>query len=330
MPSQSTPSAGSTPRVSVCLPVYNGSDYVADAVRSVLRQTWTDFELVVQDNASTDKTLSILESFQDSRISVVRNPTNVGVTGNINRAMMRSRGEYIRLLCHDDVLAPTCLEEQVRLLDAHPSVAVVFTWFEGIDAAGRSVGPMYLDRLVPEPEILRPGEAAIFLYSNGCVPHMSTAMGRRESLIPFDESFHACCDLAKWAEVSSRADIAVIREILCAVRWHDQNLTHSMRQFHVGEIYRVLELLEPRLPPGFPAAQARRRLLGEREFAYAVWLVLRGEVERARAVLDTIRRHDPLLPVALGFFLSRPAWIKRRLAARNGWAHKAQASAELR
>ena len=309
------------PRVSVCLPVYDGADYVADAIRSVLRQSWADLELLVQDNCSTDATPAVLESFHDARMSVERNASNIGLVGNINRAIERSRGEYVHLLCHDDVLAPTCLEEQVRFLDAHPSVAAVFTWTDAIDATGKSRGPMFLDRLVPQPEVLSPREAAVFLYGKGCTPHISTAMIRRAALTPFDASFKGCLDWAKWAEISAHADIAIIRKILGSIRIHDANLTYRVKQFHAEETYRVLEMLEPRLPADFPAARLRRRFYGAAELAYAIWLALNGRVDLARKIVNVIRSHDPLLPVALAFLLSRPAWIKRR------WARHAERTA---
>ncbi len=312
------------PGVSVCLPVYNGANYVADAIRSVLRQSWADLELVVQDNCSTDATPAVLESFQDARLSVERNATNVGLVGNINRAIERSRGEYVHLLCHDDVLAPTCLEEQVRFLDAHPSVAAVFTWADAIDATGESIGPMFLDRLMPEPEILSPSKAAVFLYGKGCTPHISTAMVRRAALTPFDASFKGCLDWAKWVEISAHADIAIIRKILASIRLHDTNLTHRVKQFHAEEMYRVLEMLEPRLPADFPAVRVRRRFYGATELAYAMWLALNGRVDVAREIVNVIRSRDPLLPIALAFLRSRPAWIKRR------WARRAERGAPAR
>jgi glycosyltransferase involved in cell wall biosynthesis len=321
-------SLSATPRVSVCLPVYNGANYVADAIRSVLRQTWTDFELVVQDNCSTDTTPAVLDSFHDTRISVERNTTNIGVVGNINRVIERSCGEYVHVLCHDDVLAPTCLEDQVRFLDAHPSVAVVFTWFEAIDAAGKTKGPMFLERLLPEPEILSPREAAIFLYRKGCSVHISTAMIRRVSLTPFDARFTGCNDWAKWVEISARADIAILRKVLGSIRQHDANLTLSLKPFRAEETYRVLEMLEARLPAGFPVARIRRRFYAQTEFAYAVWLALHGRVGMARSIMKTIRRHDPLLPIVVAFLQARPSWIKRRLACRA--ANVRPAPAEVR
>jgi len=310
------PSAGTTPRVSVCLPVYNGADYVADAIRSVLHQTWTDFELLVQDNCSTDTLPAVLDSFHDTRISMERNTANIGPVGNINRSIERSSGEYVHVVCHDDALAPTCLEEQVRFLDAHPSVAVVFTWFEAIDAAGQSMGPMLLERLLPEPEILSPREAAIFLYSKGCPLHLSTAMFRRASLTPFDTSFTGAVDWAKWVEISAQADIAILRKVLGGIRQHDKNLTLSLKNSRAEETYRVLEMLEPRLPAGFPIARIRRCFYGQTEFAYALWLALNGRVDLAIRIVNTIRRYDPLLPIVAAFLKTRPEWLKRRLARR--------------
>jgi glycosyltransferase involved in cell wall biosynthesis len=313
MRNESAP-ASAPPRVSVCLPVYNGANYITDAIRSVLRQTWTDLELVVQDNGSTDDTVALANSFDDERLSVRQNETNLGIARNINRSVERSRGEYVHLLCHDDVLAPTCLDEQVEFLDAHPSVGVVFTWAEAIDAAGESKGPMLLDRFIPQPEILSPSESAVFLYTKGCSPHISTAMFRRAALTRFDGSFKSCGDWAKWAEVSARGDIAIIRKVLVGVRFHDANLTHAVLGFNTEEVYRVLEMLEPRLPAGFPAARIRRQRYGQIQLGYAIRAALNGRVGQALNIVNVLRHYDPILPVAVAYLLSRPAAIKRKLS----------------
>ncbi len=127
------------PLASVCIPVRNCQDYIRDAIESVLNQTYRNVELVVVDDASTDKTVEVVQSFQDSRIRLFTNPRNVGVCANWNLAIAKAHGDYIKLLCADDVLYPGCLEKQVRLLhdDAERSIAVVCCPRDIIDSEGR-------------------------------------------------------------------------------------------------------------------------------------------------------------------------------------------------
>jgi glycosyltransferase involved in cell wall biosynthesis len=115
-----------TPSVSVGLPVFNGADYLAEAVTSILGQTYQDFELLIQDNASTDQTEAICREFarRDPRVSYLRNPENLGAIPNYNLVFERARGRYLKWAAHDDICAPTFLERCVEVLKAEPSVVV--------------------------------------------------------------------------------------------------------------------------------------------------------------------------------------------------------------
>ena len=115
-----------TPSVSVGLPVFDGADYLADAVTSILGQTYQDFELLIQDNASTDQTEAICREFarRDPRVSYVRNPKNLGAIPNYNLVFERARGRYFKWAAHDDICAPTFLERCVQVLEAETSVVV--------------------------------------------------------------------------------------------------------------------------------------------------------------------------------------------------------------
>jgi glycosyltransferase involved in cell wall biosynthesis len=127
------------PVVSVCIPVYNGEPYIGRAIESVLDQTLADFELVVVDNASTDRTLEIVSGFSDTRLRVIRNPENIGAAANWNRALELAQGGYFKLLCADDWLYPTCLERQVAALAADESrrVAIVCCGRDVVGQSGR-------------------------------------------------------------------------------------------------------------------------------------------------------------------------------------------------
>lgn len=134
--------ATSTPTVTIGLPVYNGERHLAEALESLLAQTYTDFEIVLSDNASTDGTEEICRSFaeRDGRIRYERAEENRGATWNFNHVVELARGRYFRWAAHDDAVAPTYLERCVEVLDRDPRVAISHTKVEQIDAAGDSMG----------------------------------------------------------------------------------------------------------------------------------------------------------------------------------------------
>jgi len=126
------------PRVSLALPVYNGERFVAEAIRSILEQDYTDFELLITDNASTDRTKEICRAFaaRDRRIRYVRNERNLGAAGNFNLGFEQTSGEYFKWCAHDDLLSPNYLTECIRALDADPAVVVAYGKLVGIDENG--------------------------------------------------------------------------------------------------------------------------------------------------------------------------------------------------
>jgi glycosyltransferase involved in cell wall biosynthesis len=117
------------PRVSIGLPVYNGERYLAQAIQSALDQTYTDFELIISDNASTDGTQSICEQFaaSDQRIQYHRLSENKGAAWNFNHVFSLAKGEYFCWLAHDDKLAPDFLQEFVQVLDNDSESVLVYS-----------------------------------------------------------------------------------------------------------------------------------------------------------------------------------------------------------
>ena len=128
-----------TPTVSVCIPTYNGAQYVERTIRSVLAQTFTDFELVVRDDGSTDDTLDVVQSIDDERVRIVAGRENAGAGANFGLAVAEATGAYVKLLCQDDVIYPECLERQVAALDADPGVVMVSCHRDIVDDDDRVV-----------------------------------------------------------------------------------------------------------------------------------------------------------------------------------------------
>ncbi len=123
------------------MPVYNGQNYLAETMESLLAQTCTDFELVISDNASTDRTETICREYavRDERIRYYRQEENVGASANYNRVFELARGVYFKWAAHDDLLAPTYLERCVAVLDADPDVVLAYTQAKAIDDQGQVV-----------------------------------------------------------------------------------------------------------------------------------------------------------------------------------------------
>lgn len=127
--------------VSVCIPTFQGAAFIGQAIDSVLAQTFQDFELLVIDDRSSDGTEDIVRGYADARIRFQRNERNLGPEGNWNRCLEQAKGRYVKLLPHDDVLAPDCLMRQVAALerDRSEQLALAFCAREIISSGGRVV-----------------------------------------------------------------------------------------------------------------------------------------------------------------------------------------------
>lgn len=134
--------SGARPVVTVGMPVYNGERYLAQALDSFLEQTFADFELVVTDNASTDRSADIARSYaaRDPRIRYLRNDRNLGAAANYNRAFSEARGRYFKWAAHDDACQPGYLEQCLAVLEADPSLAGCYSAAVFIDEGGEVIG----------------------------------------------------------------------------------------------------------------------------------------------------------------------------------------------
>ena len=145
-------------RVSLAMPIYNGEQYVEETLRSILAQDFTDFELIITDNASTDRTEEICRGFAagDSRIRYVRNPRNLGASANYNLGLSLATGEYFKWCAHDDLLSSNCVGALVSALDRDPEAIAAFPKTECIDEAGAMIG--LVGEPLPDKRGLSPGQ----------------------------------------------------------------------------------------------------------------------------------------------------------------------------
>jgi glycosyltransferase involved in cell wall biosynthesis len=216
------------PEVSVCIPVYRGEAFLAETIRSVLHQTFDDYELVLLDNASTDETPRIARSFGDPRIRVVTNATTISQPDNWRKAVELCRAPLIKLVCADDLLYPQCLEQQVAAMAADPGLALVAARRNMIDERGHVlVRCRGLRGLVGE----RPGvEVARRVVRSGANPigEPGGVLFRRadyEAVGGWHPDRRWAMDLDLWIRLLSRGRFLGLAETLAAFRVGGQSLS---------------------------------------------------------------------------------------------------------
>ncbi len=201
---QEVPVAPPRPKVSVLIKAYNHAAYVGQTIRSVLDQSFQDFEIVVTDDGSEDGTLDILRGFDDPRIDLQAHPTNQGISGAMNATLGRARGDYCAILNSDDWALPERLARQVAFLDAHPEVDAVFGLPEAVDEQGAST-QAYNDFTVPLrlPDFSRRSWLRQFFLAGNCLC-APTAMIRRSAYDragPYDPRLTNLQDLDMWVRM---------------------------------------------------------------------------------------------------------------------------------
>lgn len=127
------------PKITVLMPVYNRERYVREAIESILRQTFSDFEFLIIDDGSTDQTINIVHSFSDPRIRLIQNAQHEGIWKSVNRGLRVARGEYLARMDSDDIALPQRLEKQSKHLDQNPDVEAVASTILSIDADGNDL-----------------------------------------------------------------------------------------------------------------------------------------------------------------------------------------------
>jgi len=216
------------PKVSVCIPTYNYAHFLKDAIDSVLAQTYRDFELLIIDNCSTDDTEEVAARYAlvDDRISYFCNESNIGLTGNLNRCLEYATGEYVKILCADDLIEPDCIEKSVRILDDNANVALVYCTRQLVTINLQPIGTLsYADDNV----IVGGSEVINACLLQGNIIGEPTAVLFRKSCAKrgFDPRYRQYVDLEMWLYILEQGTFAYIADILCKFRQHDGQGTHN-------------------------------------------------------------------------------------------------------
>lgn len=240
------------PRVSVVVPAYNNADVLAETLRSILAQTFEDFELIVADHASTDGTWDVMQQFADDpRVRLERTEAGGGARRNWNRVSQLASGELIKLVCGDDLIHPTMLAEQVAALDAAGERAVlVASQRDLVDARGdvfvsaRGLGR--LDGVVDGKQALR----ATVRAGGNLFGEPACVLMRRDALerAGWWQNLRYYIDAGSYAHVLVQGDMVALRRSLASFRvsasqWSVRLMRSQARE--AAEFHRIAQALAP-------------------------------------------------------------------------------------
>lgn len=214
------------PRVTVVIPTFNRASLLRESIESVLAQSFTDFELLVADNGSTDDTPRLVASIEDPRVGADRLETNIGMIGNLDRSLRMGTGPYLVVLHDDDLLHPRHLETTVAALDARPEVAFVHTAISFIDGDGRVTRERMAWGLPIDP--FESSETFIRrVFTAGSRVSPSGTIVRRTALhdIRYDPDDKAANDMGLWLRIARHGEVAFVDQPLVAIRRHAASLT---------------------------------------------------------------------------------------------------------
>jgi len=279
------------PKVSVCIPVYNGSAYIAESINSVLAQTYEDFHLIVCDNCSTDNTEEIVRSFRDPRLTYVRNAKNLGLVGNSNRCLDLAKGEYVCILHHDDVMLPENLERKVRLLDERLEVGFVHSNIIVID----SEGEVFAENIWHEDsrrDYIEKGQTVFRRFLDnlpmGTSIFIGAVLARRscyEHIGGFSPELPHCTDSEMWMRMLLFYDVACIGTPLVKYRAHMAAASGSWGDYasfdylneHYAAVTMIFEKYKSHIPNWKGLKKQVSEVFGKRALTLAANALIKGD-----------------------------------------------------
>lgn len=216
------------PVVSIIMPTYNRADYLKKAVQSVLDQTFTDFEIIVINNYSTDDTLDVISAFNDNRIKVINFKNEGIIAKSRNQGIIQSVGKYIAFLDDDDLWYPDKLELQIKYLDEHPDFDLVYSSALIIDEHGTRKG------LLNNYRDAKTGHVFLDLLYENFIPVLTVLMKRKiidtNGLLNEDPSMRAAEDFEYWLRASLKFNFGYIDKPLALYRIHSEGVSMTINR----------------------------------------------------------------------------------------------------
>lgn len=233
----------SCPEISVVMSVYNGERYLAEALQSILTQTLSDFEVIIVDDGSTDRTWKLLEDFasRDRRVLLLRNIENLGISASLNRAIAMARAPLIARQDADDISLPNRLDLQTRFMKNYPDVVLLGSWVKTTDACGVETGSL--------SDFGCELAKWYLLFFNYFGAHGSLVLRRStfEEVGGYDTSFRYAQDYDLWTRLSFEGRFELIREYLYCFRRHSGSVSSCCRDEQLGYVFDISRRFVERL-----------------------------------------------------------------------------------
>ncbi len=214
----------------MCLPVYNGEKFLKRSIESILEQSYGDFEFLIVDDASSDRSFEIAGSFQDSRIRLLRNENRLGLARNWNRCLELSQGEYVTIFHQDDIMLPFNVEKKRSALEENPDAGMVYSGMFQIDSEGREIkGHPFWRTCNPPSETLWPAPQGFAHFNREdnpvCCPGVMMRRGSFEKVGGFNPELPFTADWEMWLKIAVFFSVIFLAGPLFKYRWHEQNET---------------------------------------------------------------------------------------------------------
>ncbi|MDC0255706.1 glycosyltransferase [Bacteriovoracales bacterium] len=210
------------PLLTVLLPVYNAEKYIKESISSILAQTFEDFELIIIDDGSTDKSKEAISSFKDKRIRFFKNNTNLKLINTLNKGIKLARGKYLARIDADDICFPKRFQKQISFLENNKNVAILGTDIEFIDKSGN-----YFGKGVVHPQ--SHNEIKWGLQRRCCIYHPTTMVNLEKVKNEFfySEQFVHAEDYELWLRIAKNYRLANLPEVLLKYRVHSSSITQK-------------------------------------------------------------------------------------------------------
>ena len=225
-----------SPLITVLMAVYNGEKYLREAIESILTQSYTDFEFLIINDGSSDRTEEIIVSYNDERIRYIKNDKNLKLIASLNKGLDLAKGEYIARMDADDISLPNRLEKQVIFMENNISHVLIGSRIHSFGAAN-DFGSLKLNS----------DEIVLKLISNNCIYH-STVMLRTKLLKSnrYNKNYLHAEDYEFWTRCSQLGKLEVIEDVLLKYRVHSESISQSnyLEQYEIVKKIRKEILLE--------------------------------------------------------------------------------------
>lgn len=262
------------PTISVIIPVYNSEQTIRETIESVLKQTFSDFELLVINDGSQDSSLEIISSIQDSRLNVFSYP-NGGVSASRNRGIVRASGEFIAFLDSDDLWTSDKLESQLQALQANPNAGVAYSWTDYIDRSGKFV--------CPGNHVTANGDVYEQLLLQNFLENGSTPLIRREALIEvgnFDESLFGPEDWDMYLRLAANYQFVAVPKVQVLYRISANSISSNVFR-QASECLKVIERAFNQAPASL---QPLKKVSISNLYQYLVFKTIEGYPNREQGV----------------------------------------------